>query len=70
MSPRSASTDRRPGAPPQIRAEGNHVVFEFAVTIRERRDRKTRLRLRCTDNGELLAAIDHTHGPRRDSSTS
>ena len=59
MPRRTDAIDRRPGAMPDIRAEGDHIVFEFAVAIGVRDVRPRRLVLRCTQDGDVLAAIDH-----------
>jgi hypothetical protein len=48
---------------PDIRAEGDHIVFEFAVAIGER---PRRLMLRCTQDGSVLAAIEAAPAPQAD----
>jgi hypothetical protein len=57
MPRRSDTTDRRPGAMPDIRADGDHIVFEFPVAIGARDVHPRRLVLRCTQDGDVLAAI-------------
>ena len=54
----SDSTDRRPGVLPDIRVEGDHLVFEFAIAVGPREERPLRFILRCQSNGDLLASIE------------
>ena len=57
MPRRTDTTDRRPGAMPDIRAEGDQIVFEFTVAIGARKEPFRRLVLRCTQDGDVFAAI-------------
>jgi hypothetical protein len=42
---------------PDIYSDGDHVVFEFVVAIGLREEQPRRLVLRCTEDGDVFAAI-------------
>ena len=59
MPRKTDAIDRRPGALPEIRSEGDHLIFELTVATGVPGANPMRLVLRCTDNGDVLAAIDY-----------
>jgi hypothetical protein len=49
--------DQRPGAPPEIRAEGDSVTFHLAIAGL---DDRARLVIRCDADGEVWASLAGT----------
>jgi hypothetical protein len=49
--------DRRPGAAPHIRLEGEHVVFELPVVADPKAE--ARLVIRCDANGDAWVSIGY-----------